>query len=107
MKTEYLVLVAGMGVVSFLPRWIPLFFLSRKELPEWLEEWLGLIPVSILSALLFPCLVTGGEPRMFDLSRPELLVAIPTFAVAWKTRSLAGTLVAGMGFFWAAGRLLG
>lgn len=109
MSEQYVLLVFGMGLVSFLPRWLPLFFLSRKKLPKIVEEWLELIPVAILSALLVPYLITlketDGDLRVLSLTEPELFVAFPTFLVAWLTKSLAATLVAGMGFFWLVGKL--
>ena len=104
MSSDYLFLVLGMGLVSFLPRWVPLFFLSRRKLPALLEEWLDLIPVAILSALLVPYLITSGTPRVLDFMRPELLAAFPTLMVALWTRSLGITLVAGMGMFWLLGK---
>ena len=100
---NFILLVIGMGLVSFFPRWIPLFFLSKRQLPELLIEWLELIPVAVLSALLLPGLVTNGSPRVFDPFSMEMLVAIPTFAFAWFTKSLGGTLVVGMLLYWAAG----
>lgn len=103
---NYILLVLGMGVVSFLPRWVPLFFLSKRQLPAWLIEWLELIPVSILSALLLPALVTTGTPRTFAPLSPEMIVALPTFLFAWFTKSLGGTLVVGMLLYWGAGALL-
>ncbi|MDI9569948.1 MAG: AzlD domain-containing protein [Pseudomonadota bacterium] len=96
---------AGMGVVTYLPRWLPLRLLAEKRLPAWVESWLDLIPASILSALLLPSLVTGGHPRGLDLTRPELIVAIPTLLFALKTKSLGGTVLFGMALFWLAGRL--
>jgi len=102
----YLYILIGMGVVTYVPRWLPLVFLSNRQLPGWFEEWLDLIPAAILSALILPILITTGEPRQLDLLRPELVVAIPTFLFAVKTRSLAGTVVVGMFLFWLAGKLL-
>jgi len=103
---QYLYIVLGMGIVTYVPRWLPLVFLSRLRLPEWFEQWLDLIPAAILSALILPILITTGEPRHLDLMRPELLVALPTFLFAVKTRSLAGTVVVGMSLFWLAGKFL-
>lgn len=100
--SSYLVLIMGMGLVTYLPRWLPLSILSRRRLPRWLVEWLDLIPIAILSALILPLLVTSGQPRHLDLLRPELLVAIPAFLFALKTRSLGGTVVVGMLLFWLA-----
>ena len=103
--SDYLLLCVGMGLVTYLPRWLPLHFLSRRALPQWLVQWLDLIPAAILSALLLPALVLEGDPRHLDLLRPELWVAVPTFAFAVWTRSLGGTVVVGMLLFWLAGKL--
>jgi len=103
-KTDYLLLVLGMGIVTYLPRWVPLIFLSRSRLPEWLRQWLDFIPAAVLSALILPTLVTTGEPRHLTVFQPALLVSIPTLIFAWKTRSLAGTVIIGMALFWVAGR---
>lgn len=100
MKMDYLLLVVGMGIVTYLPRWIPLIFLSRRRLPMWLRQWLEFIPVAVLGALILPSLVTGGEPRQVTLLQPALLVSVPTFICASLTRSLAGTVIIGMALFW-------
>ena len=92
-----------MGLVTFLPRWLPLFLLSKREAPTWLKEWLDLIPASILSALLFPVLFMSGEPRQLDFTQTELLVALPTLLFAIVTKSLGGTVIFGMLLFWIAG----
>ncbi len=102
-----LILFIGMGVVTYVPRWLPLFFLSTRKLPPWLERWLDFIPASVLSALVLPALITGGDPRHLDMLRPELIVAVPTFFFALKTKSLGGTVILGMALFWLAGKLLG
>ena len=100
---EYLLLFGGMGLATYLPRALPLLYLSQKKLPQWLIDWLGLIPVAILSALLAPSLFTHTAERSFYLGKPELLVAIPTLIFALKTRSLGGTVLIGMFLYWLAG----
>ncbi len=105
-ETQYIILVIGMGLVTYLPRWIPLIALSHRKLPKWIVEWLDLIPVAILSALLLPLLITTGEPKSVEFFRPELLVAIPTFVFALKTKSLSGTIIVGMLLFWAINKIM-
>lgn len=100
--SDYLLLLIGMGLVTYIPRWVPLFYLSRRRLPQWFVDWLELIPVAILSALVLPEIVTMGDPRKLILFNPKLLVALPTFIFALKTRSLGGTVVLGMLLFWLA-----
>ena len=102
---DYLLLLLGMGLVTYLPRWLPLHYLSRRSLPEWFVLWLELIPAAILSALLLPALILNGEHRHLDFLRPELWVALPTFAFAWWRRSLGGTVVVGMLLYWLAGKV--
>jgi branched-subunit amino acid transport protein len=75
---DYLLLFGGMALVTYVPRWLPLFYLAQRELPCWLTDWLSLIPV-----------------------------AIPTLLFARKTKSLGGTVLVGMGLYWAHGTLLG
>ncbi|MCK5070228.1 MAG: AzlD domain-containing protein [Desulfocapsa sp.] len=101
--TEYLFLFAGMGLVTYIPRWLPLFFLAHRDLPKWLVDWLSLIPVAILCALLAPILFTDQVSRELELGKPEFLVAIPTLLFAVKTKSLGGTVLVGMGLYWLAG----
>jgi branched-subunit amino acid transport protein len=103
---DYLLLVIGMGLVTYIPRWAPLFFLTRRSLPPLLVEWLDLIPAAILSALLAPALLTGGNPLKLSFMFPELWAAIPTFIFAIWTRSLGGTVVVGMALYVAAKHLL-
>jgi len=104
--SDYLFLFAGMGLVTYLPRWLPLFFLARRDLPKWLVEWLSLIPVAILCSLLAPILFTDQAARSLEIGKPEFLVAIPTLLFAVKTKSLGGTVLIGMGLYWISGFLL-
>jgi branched chain amino acid efflux pump len=103
---DYILLIAAMGVVTYLPRMLPLVLLSRRKLPGWFAEWLELIPPAILSALIAPTLFAQSSPRCFSLGKAELLAAIPTLAFALKTRSLAGTVIIGMLSFWALKTLM-
>lgn len=99
--SAYLLLLLGMGAVTYLPRLLPLLFLSQRQLPRWLVEWLELIPVAILAALLAPSLLIDNDSNHLSLLRPEFWVAVPTFLFAIRTRSLGGTVLVGMGLFWS------
>ena len=103
---EYAFLFSGMGIVTYLPRMLPLLYLAHRKLPGWLVDWLSLIPVAILSALLAPSLFAEADPRMLNLGKAELLVAIPTLLFALKTKSLGGTVLTGMLLYWIAGLVM-
>jgi branched-subunit amino acid transport protein len=100
---DYLFLFGGMGLVTYLPRALPLIYLAHKKMPQWLIDWLSLIPVAILSALLAPSLFTEPTARSFVFGKLELLVAIPTLVFSVKTRSLGGTVLMGMLLYWLGG----
>lgn len=107
LKTEYVLLIVAMGLVTYIPRWFPLFFLSERKLPQWFIEWLDLIPVAILSSLIFSDLFVTGDPRQLQILQLKSMVAIPTFLFALKTKSLGGTVIAGMMLFWLGTSLFG
>jgi branched-subunit amino acid transport protein len=102
----YLAVILGMGIVTILPRWLPLVYLTKRSLPSWLVEWLDFIPAAILSAILLPALVTDSATRSLDLGRPEFIVAIPTLVFAILTKSLGGTVIVGMILFGLAQKFI-
>ena len=99
LSKEYLAVIIGMGLVTFIPRWLPLIYLTKRSMPSWLVEWLDFIPAAILSAILLPALITDSATKSIDLYRPEFIVAIPTFLFAIATKSLGGTVIVGMILF--------
>lgn len=101
-RPEIVLVFLGMGLVTYLPRWLPVFFLARQPMPQWFVEWLDLIPAAILSALIFGDLFISPEPTRFVPLHAKSVVAIPTFLFALKTKSLGGTVVLGMFLFWLA-----
>ncbi len=103
---DYLFLFGTMGLVTYLPRAFPLLYFAHRRMPQWLIDWLALIPVAILSALLAPSLFTDTGARSLVLGKLELLVAIPTLLFSLKTRSLGGTVLMGMLLFWLGGMVM-
>ncbi len=103
----YVLLVAGMGAVTYGPRALPLLALARRRLPAGVAAWLDYVAPAVLAALLAPGLLASPAPRHLDLGRPELWVAVPTLAFAWRTRSLGGTVAVGMALYWLLGAVAG
>jgi len=101
MRESTLVLILGMALVTFLPRFLPMAFLSRWVLSKKIKIGLGYIPVAILSAIVFPILFSdGGEA---GIQPQSLLAALPVFFFAWKAKSLWGSVILGMLFYWGLG----
>ncbi|OGO78628.1 MAG: branched-chain amino acid transporter [Clostridiales bacterium GWB2_37_7] len=51
---KYIVLIAAMGLVTYLPRMLPIVFLNGVTLTARLKTFLGFIPFAALGALIFP-----------------------------------------------------
>lgn len=95
-RWDVMVIILGAAVVTFLPRVLPLMLLSRMALPQWGVRWLSHVPISVMAALVGQELFLHEGKWAPLATNVELLAAIPTFLVAIKTRSLLGTVVAGM-----------
>lgn len=89
-----------MGIVTYLPRLLPLLFLSRAQLPQWLMLWLKYVPTSIFGALIFSEIFVRDGELFFSLNNPYLWASLLAFMVALKTKSLPGTIGVGCLAFW-------
>ena len=99
-RPELLALILACAAVTAVPRVLPLVLLAKIQLPRWLLAWLAYVPVAVLAALLaIEVLVVDGKPAL-SASNPSLLAIVPALSVAALTRSLIGTVIAGVGVYW-------
>lgn len=95
-----------MAVVTYLPRLLPILFLSGRTLRPILASWLRLVPPAVLAAMLVPSLLLRDDSVDLGLSNLFFWAALIAFPVAWKWNSLFVTVLVGMGLV-ALGRYLG
>ncbi|MDL2266564.1 AzlD domain-containing protein [Desulfovibrio sp. OttesenSCG-928-G15] len=96
---DQLVLIAGMALVTYIPRALPLMVLSSREINPLLMRWLEMVPPAVLAALLAPELFLRPGPEktfFFSSENVFLMAAVPTVIVGWLTKSFFGTVAAGM-----------
>jgi branched-subunit amino acid transport protein len=99
--------IVGMGVVTYLPRLLPILFLSGRNLHPLLIAWLRLVPPAVLAAMLLPSLLVRQEGELaLGFDNLYLWAALVAFPVAWYWRSLFATVLVGMGLV-ALGRYCG
>ena len=91
-----LLTMVGMLVVTYLPRVLPVWFFSERPLPPLVVAWLRYVPVAVLSAMLLPSLVLVEDRVNLMPANLFFWAAIPTFILAWKTRSLFAAVLIGM-----------
>jgi branched-subunit amino acid transport protein len=99
MKEEMLAIIFGMAVVTFLPRFLPMAFLTRWVIPERVRMGLGYIPTAILSAIVFPILFFDGGGKVV-LQPHYLLSAISVFVFSWRLKRLWVSVILGMVVYW-------
>ena len=104
-QTLFLTIV-GMAVVTYLPRLVPVMFLSSRSLPPLINSWLRYVPISVMAAMVMPVLVLQEKRISLGLDNLFLWAAIPTLVVAWRTKSLFGSVITGMAVV-AVARILG
>jgi branched-subunit amino acid transport protein len=59
-------LLAGMFLVTYVPRLLPFLFARDLALPSWVRKWLKFFPYAALGALIFPGILTAvpGAPAL-------------------------------------------
>jgi len=93
---QVLLTMIGMGLVTYIPRLLPAWFLRGKTLHPFIEAWLNYVPVAVLAALLLPSLLVADGQFNLQWSNLYLWAALPAGLVAWKTRSMFATILVGM-----------
>jgi branched-subunit amino acid transport protein len=90
-RPEILGLVLACALVTAVPRVLPLVLLSRLRLPRLAEEWLRHVPLAVLQALLVLELLGAGLAGVLPIAA--------ALAVAARTGSLLGTVIAGVALY--------
>lgn len=99
MEPTALWVTLALAGATFLLRYVPFAALARLSLPDWAEEWLRLVPGAVLAALLAQTLLFPDGQALRLWPNLYLLAAVPTFLVAWRTRNVVATMVAGVGSY--------
>lgn len=96
MRAWILFLVIGLG--TFLLRFSAIALWGRLgTVPDSVERGLRFIPPAVLSALVLPAIATSNGH--FEIG-PRMAAGLVAVVVAWKTRSVFFTIVAGMAALW-------
>ena len=61
--SNYIFLILGMTVVTYIPRYLPFAMMSRLELPPRIHQFLKYVPYATLGALILPGVFTA-TPEM-------------------------------------------
>ena len=85
------------GVLTFGIRLSFILILDRWETPPLLKRSLRFVPVAVLTAIIVPELIMRGGKPDITFANLRLIAGIVAILVAWKTKSIIWTIIAGMG----------
>lgn len=67
MSSNIFWLIAGMAIVTYIPRMLPLVFFDARKIPPKIQAILRNVPYAALGALIFPGILTMNENIWFGI----------------------------------------
>ncbi len=97
MSNNYLlILTLLIAILMLFIRVTPVTLFAGRELPLFFRKWLSYVPPAILASLTASELLVRNHSLDFSFSNIFLIAAIPTFLIAYYTKSLFVTLTSGI-----------
>lgn len=93
-------IILGMGFVTFALRLLPIVLLERVEIPLRVRQALRFVPLAVLSAIIFPEMLRPHDVLDLSFGNARLLAGGLAMLVAWRTKNVVLTLAVGMGALW-------
>ncbi|KKI93531.1 branched-chain amino acid transporter [Bacillus sp. SA1-12] len=95
MNNTILFMIIGMGLVTYIPRMIPLVVLSKLKLPNFVQNILKNVPFATLGALIVPGIFLISDDVMFGIigAIAATLIAFTGANVILVVMGSIGTLV--------------
>ena len=100
MEMSIWVVMIVIGALTFLTRLSFIALAGRWDAPPLFRSALRFVPVAILTAIVVPELVLHTGTLDLSLTNPRLLAGIVATLVAFWTKNVVWTLLAGMAVFW-------
>ena len=94
------VIIFVVGLTTYLIRWSFIGVLGRIGVPAYIERPLRFVAPAVLAAIAIPELVAPAGTIDIGFANLRLVAGLIAVAVAWKTRAMGPTIVAGMLSLW-------
>lgn len=93
---NYMLLIAAMVAVTFLPRYLPFYLASKLQLPGSVEQALNYVPIAVLTIIVVQTSLFKDGQIALSLDNPYIGASVVAFMVALLQRRLFVTIVAGL-----------
>ncbi|MFH1524880.1 MAG: AzlD domain-containing protein [Chloroflexota bacterium] len=84
------------GLMTFVTRLSFIILLDKVKMPDWFRRGLRFVPAAVLSAIILPELTSPNGGLNLSWHNPQLLAGTVAILVAWRTKNVILTIVAGM-----------
>jgi branched-subunit amino acid transport protein len=84
------------GLVTYATRLSFILLLDRIQVPDWFRRGLRFVPVAVLSAIILPELTSPDGSLSLTWRNPQLAAGAVAILVAWRTKNMLLTILAGM-----------
>lgn len=92
---EYL-LIGGMVLVTFLPRYLPILLAGKIKVPPLLEEALGFVPIAVLTAIIVQTALYRDGILALSIGNPHIIAVVAAFVTALIWKRLFLTIAIGL-----------
>lgn len=104
-KRHLMIVIFGM-FAAFVPRYFPMLFFTTRKVPKWFNDWMNYMPVSLFTALIAKDLFVTHDYQVTFANTNMYLATIVVLIVAYYTRSMFLSVVAGLISVWGFAILL-
>lgn len=95
------VVIAVIGVLTYLIRLSFIGLLGNRPMPVWATRPLTFVAPSVLAALTLPAvMLQEGSLGFTPEANPRFLAALAAGLMAWRFRNMAAVIIVGMGLLW-------
>ncbi len=88
------------GIVTYLTRFSMIFLLKKDILNEKTKKVLSFVPSAIFPAIIFPPIFLDSTGSIDIESNPKILASVFAIIIGYFTRSIIGTIFAGLISYW-------
>ncbi|WP_367341544.1 AzlD domain-containing protein [Limosilactobacillus sp.] len=92
-----LLIILG-GIAAFIPRYFPMRIFTKRKIPEWFNEWMKYVPVSLFTSLVIKGIfITNQGYHFVPLGHvSQIIAAVFVIVAAYFTRSMSISVITGL-----------
>lgn len=98
----HIIVIIFAAFAAFIPRYFPILFFSTRKIPEWFNEWMKYVPVSLFTALVVKGIfvTTAGYHFVPFGHVDQMIAALIVIVIAYFTRSMSVSVIVGLVSVW-------